>query len=225
MAGMVTITCITKAEPFAERFLREMVDLARLVRGNTVLVADGHAAQTQIRKWGLPLAGVVQSKGYIESVLDQAISLCREGYILRLDDDEACSSSMCAWLESREFLASGHWKFPRLHLWRNDQTAIINAPLWPDHQTRLSLKAYSGGRTTVHAGSPHGGGTPAPVAIEHHKFLVKSPEERLEIAKRYDMFREGYGTGGMLPFQLPERVWQDHEMELSPADILEGTCR
>jgi len=218
---MVTILSVTKAEPFSRPFLQEMVDVANLLECSCLFVADGHTAQRQLREWRMPLAGVVQSKGYIESVLDDAISLCHDGYILRLDDDERCTDAMVDWLRRAEYLASGHWKFPRVHLWRNDQTCLLNPPLWPDHQTRMSMKHMAGGRTTVHAGSPHGGGTEAPVAIEHHKFIVKTEEERYEIAKRYDMFQQGYGTGGMLPFQLPERVWAEHDMTLAPLDYVQ----
>jgi hypothetical protein len=126
--------------------------------------------------------------------------------VLRLDDDERCSDAMIKWLVDQEYRACDHWKFPRANMW-TDTHHLVSAQLWPDHQTRLSTRAKSGGRRHVHDGSPYGGGRPAPVAIEHFKFVVKSQEERQKIADRYDSVRQGFGSGGMLAFSLPELVY------------------
>jgi hypothetical protein len=89
--------------------------------------------------------------------------------------------------------------------------------LFPDHQTRLSSREKSGGRYGVHAGSPFGGGTIAPVAIMHHKFIVRSLKARLQIARTYDKFSPGYGTGQMIPFQAPEIAYFGQEITLCDA--------
>lgn len=163
----------------------------------------------------------VESKGYIESVLDDVLQYVPEGWVLRLDDDEQVSGGLFQWLEMSCYRASDHWKFPRAHLWGSPEYFLCTPPLWPDWQTRLSIKAKSGGRRTVHAGSPFGGGTECPFPIEHHKFLVKDRSERERIAGVYDRFAAGYGTGaGMLPFSLPELVFDDpgaHLREVSEA--------
>src|SRR5690606_10758983 len=80
---------------------------------------------------------------------------------------------------------------------------IVNPPLWPDLQTRLSVKAKSGGRTRVHAGSPFGTGTVAPCVLEHHKFLVRPRGEREALVERYERIERGAGLGYSM-FSVPE---------------------
>jgi len=212
---MLSILCVTKGESYARPFIQDMLRLAYSIGAEVVLAADGPTAMCNLRAWNTSARLVrVDSKGYIESVLDEAVDACRGVYILRLDDDERCSPAMEKWLDEVQYTQDVHWKFPRAHFWKDLRTCIINPPLWPDHQTRLSVKEMSGGRRTVHAGSPFGGGRLAPVVLEHHKFLIKSYEERLAIAKVYDSVHPGYGTGGMRPFSLPEDVYRQEELHL-----------
>lgn len=149
----------------------------------------------------------IKSKGYLESVHDDCLKHVSSDYVLRLDDDERCSPAMIRWLAAKDYLKSDHWKFPRIHFWRNVRSVLLTPHLYPDFQTRLSVRAKASGRRTVHAGSPFGGGTEAPVAIEHYKFIVKTYEERRQIALGYDAFHPGFGTGSMLPFSLPEDAY------------------
>lgn len=203
----LSILCVTKAEPFTPPFLYDLVQLGQQIGAQVVFAADGPEAVQRLTG----LAGVkivpVQSRGFLESVLDTAVEACDGEYVLRLDDDEKCSPAMKGWLERESYTAAPHWKFARAHLWHSAMFCIMEAPLWPDHQTRLSLKHLAGGRRSIHAGSPFGGGRLAPVIIEHHKFLVKSYKERAAIAARYDSFGIGLGTGGFLPFNLPEDAY------------------
>jgi hypothetical protein len=118
------------------------------------------------------------------------------------------------WLRERAFTTSDHWKFARAHFWENIGTVLCTPHLLPDWQTRLSVREKAGGRVGVHAGSPFGGGTEAPVLIEHHKFLVHGFAERLAIAETYDRYHEGYGTGNMLPFSIPELAYAGTRVEL-----------
>jgi hypothetical protein len=203
---MLSVLCVTKAEPFAWSFLRDHEQLARYLGAEFVLASDGYRDLARM----FPLARVllVESKGYIESVLDQAVHVCSGDFILRLDDDESCSGSLVQWLSDKAYLHADHWKFPRMHLWPDEQHYITNMPLWPDHQTRLSVRAKSGGRHTIHAGSPFGGGEECPYPIRHHKFIVKTPAQRRAIAARYDAVGPGLGTGAMLPFNVPEDILQ-----------------
>jgi hypothetical protein len=203
---MLSILTVTQAQPFAIPFLKTMHEMAQSLRADFCLIADGTEAQAALECEGIPVRAVVRSAGYIESVLDEAVMYALGEYVLRLDDDERCSWPMFSWLQQACYVTSDHWKFPRAHLWGDDQTYIHHLQLWPDHQTRLSTKVKSGGRRTVHAGSPWGGGTVAPVVLEHHKFLVKTPEERRAIAAGYDRVAVGFGTGGMLAFNLPEEA-------------------
>lgn len=203
----LSILCVTRAEHYAFHFLAYMHFLARQLQAQLVIVADGDEALACLQGQFNCTLGVVHSQGYIESVLDQALQHCQGDYVLRLDDDEMCSPAMERWLERESYLAAPHWKFPRQHVWPDLGTCLVTPHLWPDHQTRLSVKAMAGGRYAVHAGSPYGGGADAPVSMWHFKFLVKTRDQRLEVAQRYDAFCPGYGTGSMLPFSLPEDAY------------------
>lgn len=147
--------------------------------------------------------------GALEYVLDKALTLCGGDYILRLDDDEAMTPAMVEWLKAGLYTGVDHWKFPRLNLWGGESHALKTPPLWPDHQTRLSVRAKAGGRRTIHAGSPFGGGELAPCAILHKKFLLKSYAERKAITERYERLQKG---AGLAVFSVPEDV-------LTPAQL------
>lgn len=142
----------------------------------------------------------------IEDVLEAAVASCPDGYILRLDDDELPTPEMRQWLLERRYRTEQHWCFPRLHLWPDAGSHIATQPLYPDLQTRLSLKSLSGGRNHIHVGSPHGTGTQAPVAIEHHKFLVRSLPERRSLLDRYERVQPGAGSGNFAAFSIPEDI-------------------
>jgi hypothetical protein len=151
----------------------------------------------------------VASKGYLESVLDEALAETSGEYVLRLDDDEKCNHRMIQWLLTYGYVRHPHWKFSRAHLWTRD-TVLVSPQLWPDHQTRLSVRAMAGGRHGIHAGSPYGGGELAPVLIEHHKFLVRNRQEREAQADRYDAIAPGAGRlGNMAMFQVPEQCGRE----------------
>jgi hypothetical protein len=208
---MLSILCVTKAEPFATPFLQDMSALALSTMSELVIVADGNAASDVLKRihWPgiVPMTPVVYSKGYLESVLDIALQRCTGSHVLRLDDDEKCSSALKDWLRTQQYVHQPIWKFSRAHLWQTADRVLLTPQLWPDHQTRLSLRALAGGRHFIHSGSPFGGGYEAPAVIEHHKFLVKSADERWAIARRYDTVHPGAGTGGMIAFQVPEHAY------------------
>lgn len=189
----LTILCVTAGEPYAHRFIDWMRRDADVLDAEFVLIEDGRD---------------VQSDGTIESVLDEAISRCPDGYILRLDDDERMTYDMVAWLAGGAYQAADHWAFPRANLWPTEHTYVANRPLWPDLQTRLSVKALAGGRRAVHAGSPYGTGRVAPCVIEHHKFLVRTREERERLVERYEAVQPGAGRDYVM-FSLPE-LYEDY---------------
>jgi hypothetical protein len=189
----LTILCVTQGHDYARPFILEMERLASDVFAELVLVTDGHE---------------VQSDGYLESVLDDALKLCLTDYVLRLDDDEQATPEMRDWLAAGAYRGHDHWAFPRLNLWPDAAHHITNPPLYPDLQTRLSTKEKSGGRHDVHAGSPHGTGHIAPVAIEHHKFLCRPMEDRLALLERYEAILPGAGKQYAM-FSVPELYRDD----------------
>lgn len=218
----LSILVVTQAEPHTWSFLRA-ID-TRLAALNAELVV---AVDCPIRGFmpGELLSGdwhrlnwvQVQSRGYIESVLDQALMSCTGEYVLRLDDDEALTPTAWDFLAEEGYRAHPHWKFDRYNLWGDVRHYIPTPPLFPDHQTRLSKRELAGGRCVIHCGSPFGGGEVAPGGILHHRFLIRPYEQRAAIAAKYDGVSPGAGTSpGMLPFNLPEDVWATIELREVP---------
>lgn len=179
----LTVLCVSEYGAHAAPFLSRLEQFADDIDADCFIEYDGTGFRC------------------LEDILDAAVAECDDGYILRLDDDELPTPQMVEWMRDRRFEEADHWAFPRLNLYPDDRHYL--ASIWPDLQTRLSIKAMSGGRTRVHAGSPFGTGRVAPVAIEHHKFLVRSLAERLALVERYDAILPGAGTGFRV-FSVPE---------------------
>lgn len=232
MDPKISIVTVTKGEPHSPRFLHNFIALATALGGELVVGCDGPRAAIvvdnvrQLVQHGdatpapIRLQHVKPDPPIIESVLDLVIAQCAAPYVLRLDDDESVSPGMLAWLKAEAYTRAEVWKFCRAHLWGNEETYLEAPQLWPDHQTRLSVKAKAGGRHWIHAGSPYGGGdlAPADAAILHHKFLVRDYLARQAIGMRYDDVQPGAGiAGGMRAFQLPEDVFT--------LDALDDMCR
>lgn len=210
----LSILCVTKGEQCVWPLLARLVKDADSLGAECVLAIDNggktlESLEICIADWADAAVIVyTQSSGYIESVLDKLIPFTLRRYVLRIDDDESISPAMLEWLRGGAYETALHWKFPRAHLWPTPDSYIINPPLWPDHQTRLSVREQAGGRTTIHAGSPFGGGALAPCALYHHKFLVKTREQRQQIADRYERLQPGAGRDFMA-FSVPESVFQE----------------
>lgn len=218
----LSILCVTRAEKGALPLLRLLPPIARMLGAELVLVADGQKAfdtlaQNEVGHGRYGRLFEVETKGYIESVLDTCLYLTPGRYVLRIDDDETLSPPLVEWLADRKYQESDHWKFSRAHLWLREMATdtgddevrvIASPPLWPDHQTRLSTRDKSFGRTHIHCGSPHGGGELAPFPLIHHKFVIKSRQEREEIVKRYESVQPGAGSGFRY-FSVPEMVEEE----------------
>jgi len=186
----LSILCVTKREAHAGPFLQALSGLGRLLGAEVVFACDGAPID------GLPPCDVVlrvTSDGYVESVLPLALAACTGDYILRLDDDERCSPAMVAWLLSGVWQDAPAWKFATAGLWGNADRVLTMPELWPQYHVRLTTARLAGGQTRIHQRHPVTDAEIAPVAIEHHKFLVKSLDERLAIAARYDQIRPGAG--------------------------------
>src|SRR6185369_8814529 len=95
---MLTLLCVSKAEEFSAPFLLALVETGRHLHADVVIAADGEDAYTRLA--GLRGARIIQvrSAGYVESVLEEALSECHTEYVLRLDDDERISPEMTVWL-------------------------------------------------------------------------------------------------------------------------------
>ncbi len=193
--SVLTILCVTRYEHCTKRLRREMVEFADVVDAE-LLFYDGRQARC------------------IEDVLDEAVAQCPDGYILRLDDDERCGPDMRDWLLAGEHTRRDHWAFRRANLYPDRNNYITNDLLWPDLQTRLSTKRKSGGRKNIHVGSPFGTGWVATPVIEHHKFLVRSGEQRQELLAQY----EAAGASEQFRvFSIPELIG---DLETAPVPSL-----
>lgn len=207
------ILVVTRAEGYALPFIEDLAELAHDLHAPFVVAADGEKALRRLDGLEAATTLVVRSHGYLESVLDTAVAACPDGHILRLDDDERVSDGMYQWLLEHEWEQADHWAFPRANLYPDEHHRLAGTSdgcrtggtLWPDLQTRLSVKAKAGGRTRIHAGSPHGTGRVAPVVIEHHKLLVRTLDERVAQADAYEKLSPGAGRSMTFgPFQTPE---------------------
>ncbi len=216
---LLSILCISKIERCCIPVIQDLAQLASQLKSTEfVLITDGPMAFSQAEALDLPNKDLkiasIKSQGYIESSLDSALAYCDGDYVLRIDDDEYMSFAMIRWLASTHWLAHDHWEFPRAHMWNHCKSVLMTPQLFPDYQTRLSIKSKAGGRFGVHAGSPFGGGERAPAVIEHHKFVIKDYEARRQIAAVYDNYSPGYGTGNMKPFSLPEDAYKGQKVKL-----------
>lgn len=184
----LTILCISEGRDHAKPFIEQLGGDADAIGAEFLLLRDGHE---------------LHSGGYVESVLDKALEQCETEYVFRLDDDERLPLQTVAWLASGAYRKATHWAFKRRNLWPDEKHFIFNPPLYPDLQTRLSVKEKSGRRSVIHSGSPFGTGEVAPFPIDHYKFLVRPKEEREALLQRYDNIAAGAGAGYIM-FSLPE---------------------
>lgn len=200
----LTILSVTRAEDYAWSFLREMDRLAVKVDAQFIIAADGEQAETTLkaRAWARAEIHRIDSGGHIDSLLPPAVAFCGGHYVLRIDDDERCSRDLAEWLAARWFVTEKHWDIARAWLWPDE--IHYRSDLWPDLQTRLSIKGLAGRLNGVHGGSAYGHGRAVPIGfLEHHKLLVKDYEERLADVDRYDRIETNAGALTK-HFYLPE---------------------
>jgi hypothetical protein len=145
-------------------------------------------------------------------LLDQAIMACSGEWVLRLDDDEKVSESLAGWLWQKGYMKTGAdlYAFPRIYLYPDAYSFLVNPGMYPDLQTRLGRKDKMFGVNSVHAGNPNGTGVVVPYALEHHKLLVRDFRERQLISERYEDCRPGAGTRPEYArYNLPELFYDE----------------
>jgi hypothetical protein len=170
----LSIFCVTKAEACAIPFLAMMRNLAEVCGAEFIIAADGRAAYRRVVENIVSDQLILVDGEFINQAIEQTMSVSRGEYTLHLEDDECSSTAMTLWLWNEEYTVASQWKFPRFNLWATEKSAIITPPLFPDYQLRLLSKSL---KDDVEI---------APVAIEHHKFLVKTYSERQLIATKKD---------------------------------------
>jgi len=197
----LSICCLTKFESHSHRFLTEMVSLAKSLNAEFVLGADGK--EEKARQYTDKVVPV-KSKGYLESVLQEVLDACTGDYVFRLDDDEMVSNSLYTWFKTTE-LTSPTYSFYRYELYKDENHYITHHSLFPSVSPRLTTKEWAICKDIIHGHFvPYG--TVVKQPILHHKFLVKTYEERLEIATRYEGVTKNAGLGSYRVWTLPEDI-------------------
>ena len=209
----LSILCVTNNEyAGTDRFIEHFRELADDIDAELVLGLDREKAQAApFRKLADTFVDLKAST-VVEDVMNEAVQHCSGEYILRLDDDETVSPALRMWLKNKVYLDSfGRlFAFPRVYFYGDEKHVIVNQGIYPDLQTRLGLKPLMFGLNYVHAGNPNGTGVVVPYAIEHHKLLVRSLEDRQSIAARYETAKSGAGTNPVWSrYNLPEFVYPE----------------
>ena len=214
----LSILCVTNGEPHAGQFLLRMSRLARLLDAEFVIGLDGPAKKAGFNMWctraiDLPDHDVPLQ----EMVSDIAVNACSGDFLLRLDDDEAVSPALQGWLAARGYESGQLFTFPRVYLYPDKKHYLTNDGMYPDLQTRLGKRPLMLGVNHIHAGNPNGAGQIMPFALEHHKLLVKSYEQRVTIGERYEAIRTGAGTRPEYArYNLPEMFYDRLEYKPYP---------
>ena len=186
----LSLVTVTTAQPRAEAFLSHMRDLSDDIGAEFVVGYDtlyGIGGMEMAQKYA-DMMCIVKSKGYLESVLQDVIDAAGGIWILRLDDDEMVTPAMWKWLKDKEYESgkSQIWSFPEATLFPSTMSFISSTPFWPDIHPRLQTWRYAQWDRNPHGGAKHGPGVTAPVAIAHHKLLVKTIGERRAIWEQRD---------------------------------------
>ena len=199
----LSILTVTRSEPHTPRFLRHFRAVADMLSAEFVVACDRVATPDCDADRYI----AVQSSGAIEDVLVEAHSACSGDYVLRMDDDETLSAQAILSLAEWGGLQSDSrvYALPRANLWGDQWHGISSGDLFPDFQVRLMPRDREQ-RTHVHEGIIPDSLLPG--MILHHKFLLKSREERLAIAARYEKKQAGCGSGHYLQFSVPEDCFQ-----------------
>lgn len=195
----LSVLTVTRWEPHTPRFLRHFRAVADILSAEFVVAYD----RVSQPACDADRYVAVESSGAIEDVLVQAHSACSGEYVLRLDDDETLSPQAILALAEWGGLESDSrvYAFPRANLWGDQWHGMSSGSLFPDFQVRLMPRDHER-RTRVHEGLIPDAIFPG--MILHHKFLIKSREERLAIAARYEEKQAGCGSGHYLQFSVPE---------------------
>ena len=212
----ISILCVTDGKPHAFQFLNEMSLLAKRLECEFLLALDGNNDNITAQYAFIDAIKYLCSKhpiGLQEQIMDEAVRACSGDYILRLDDDEKVSPALESWLLTRQYESGNLFSFPRVYMYPDTKHILCNEGMFPDLQTRLGKKELMYGVNHIHAGNPNGTGVIINKAIEHHKLIIKTLDERREIKERYDAIRPGAGSDPhFAQFNTPEEVFEQLEV-------------
>lgn len=194
---------MTRGEGHARRFLESMGGYASKIGCSFVIAFDRceHKDYGQQRSVDVDCS----RRGIVEDALVMAHEECGTDWIFRLDDDESIDDRAVSWLgRFMKYPEDGKRSFgmSRLNLFGSENRYIVEEGLYPDYQTRL-LRSDINAPSEIHESPPADYTVDWPIL--HHKFLVKTYEQRRKTAEKYDSTRKGAGFGDwFLRFSLPE---------------------
>lgn len=204
----LSVFCATRAEPHTPPFLSAMRDVADACHGAFVVVADGAEAVHRVEEMSVWPDQIVPAIQGIHQTMEDAIHRCTDDYVFCLDDDECCTHALVDWLTEERYRDADLWDVPRAWLYPDAQHHITGRKHWPNYDLRIGRQSIVSVPRVIHGGWLQGTGMrwPAPFAIEHHKLLIRSLEERVETVARYEAIKVGAG----IPKQyVPERYKVD----------------
>ncbi len=203
----LSVFCATRAEDHVWPFLLDMVTVARRCGGEFVMVADGAVAWDRLTNGDFP-DDVIPAIDGVHRTMERAIQNNTSDYVLVLDDDERCTAGLVEWLASESYLGTDFWDIPRAWLFRDTKHFITSRKHWPNYDLRVGRRILVSVPTVIHHGWMARAGTSAECAhaIEHHKLLIRSLEDRIALVKHYESIKKDAG----LPKQyLPELLLVD----------------
>lgn len=203
----LSVLCATQAEACARPFLAEMRPLAHACGGRFQVVLDRSESYERWTTLGLKGDCVVAQDG-VHQAMQELIGQCASDYALILDDDERCTPALAEWLREGRYEDADFWYIQRAWLYHDTKHYISSAKHWPNPALRIGRPARVHVPRAIHAGWMDGPGTraTAPYAMEHHKLLIRSFEERQATVARYEAIRR---DAGMPSHYLPECVMVD----------------
>lgn len=194
----LSVLTLTNGRPYATRFLAEFRDLAKLLKAEFVIAADGPMGIEVARRFSREIVPLELNGATQENAIAPSVAACHGDWILRFDDDESCSPAMIEWLLKREWERGEEkvYSFPYAWLWGDENHFLVSPPFWPDPHARLMPSDMTAKwQVHSHASNPFGTGYIVPIAHCHHKFLVRTLAERQATARHYDTYFAGAGTG------------------------------
>ena len=197
----LTILCATRGEDRILPFLRHHQQVAQACGATYRIIADGTESFARLADSDLVNTVCLLALEGVHQAMQVAVDAADTDYVCVLDDDETCTPGLIRWLQQRTYKTSHLWSLPRAWLWGNTETFLSGVKHWPDYQTRLSLRVAAYVPMRIHGGWFDGHGTHCPYAIEHHKLLIRSREEREATVRSYEAVQAG---AGMPKQYLPE---------------------
>ena len=224
----LSIICMTRGGQSSYNFIAQLDIDARelgaefLVGYETDRVQDADGRPHYIPTMFSCKSFSIYTGGFVEGGLNQLAAHAQGRFVLRLDDDESISPAMLQWLKDKKYEGAPAWAFPTAALWGDDKHFITSPPFWPDTHVRLTAWHMASDWPNEPHGKPDWVRTarPAPVAIRHHKFRIKTYVERQAIADSYEAKLVGGGHGKRLVYSLPEDVLSQLTLSLVGAGPL-----